>query len=122
MRRYGYADRSGIHDRINFGGVYACNRPAHAETGLRLRMQGYDEAAGKIADFNGGIVLLDDADEVAAFWRFTGIIEHWNRKHAQAAYMPSLFRTPPPEYSFGCESAWNKDPSYGVIGIQKGPL
>ena len=23
---------------------------------------------------------------------------------------------------FECQSAWNKDPSYGVIGIQKGPL
>jgi hypothetical protein len=21
-----------------------------------------------------------------------------------------------------CESAWNKDPRYGVIGVQKGPL
>jgi MvaI/BcnI restriction endonuclease family len=27
--------------------------------------------------------------------------EHANRKHSKAAYIPSLFRTPPPEYAFG---------------------
>ncbi|MCH4091945.1 MvaI/BcnI family restriction endonuclease [Acetobacter sp.] len=28
---------------------------------------------------------------------------HWNRKHAQAAYVPSLSRTSPPEYSYGAQ-------------------
>lgn len=101
MRRYGYPDKSGVEGRINFGGVYACTREAHADTGLRLAMQGYDSASGKITDLTGGVVLLDRNDEVAAHWRFTGIIEHWNRKHAQAAYVPSLFQTPPPEYCYG---------------------
>jgi hypothetical protein len=101
MRRYGYADKSGVKGRTNFGGVYACNKQAHLDTGLRLRMMGYDEATGKITDLSGGIVLLDRSDQVAALWRFTGIIEHWNRKHAQAAYVPSLFRAPPPAYSYG---------------------
>jgi hypothetical protein len=31
------------------------------------------------------------------------MMAHWNRKHAQAAYVPSLFRTPPPEYSYGAQ-------------------
>ena len=101
MRRYGYADRSGIIGRVNFGGVYACKRPANSLTGLRLSMAGYDEEQGKITDLNGGIVLLDRNDDVAALWRFTGIIDHWNRKHAQAAYVPSLFQTPPPQYRYG---------------------
>lgn len=26
---------------------------------------------------------------------------HWTRKHAKAAYVPSLIRTPPPEYTYG---------------------
>jgi MvaI/BcnI restriction endonuclease family len=64
-------------------------------------MTGFDAASGKITDLNGGIVLLDTRDKVAALWQFTGIIEHWNRKHAQAAYIPSLFKTPPPEYRYG---------------------
>nr|WP_320141658.1 MvaI/BcnI family restriction endonuclease [uncultured Cohaesibacter sp.] len=101
LRRYGYPDKSGKPDRINFGGVYSCTRPAHAETGLKLRMVGYDATTSKITDMNGGVALLDQNDEVAALWKFTGIIDHWNRKHAQAAYVPSLFQNPPPEYRFG---------------------
>lgn len=101
MRRYAYADKSGKEGRRNFGGVYACNRDFHAETGLRLRMAGYDVEKAKITDMSGGLVLLDRDDRVAALWQFTGIIEHWNRKHAQAAYVPSMFRKPPPEYRYG---------------------
>jgi hypothetical protein len=101
VRRFGYADKSGKPDRINFGGVYACNRPHHPVTGLQLRMTGYDETVGKITDMNGGIALLDRHEEVAALWKFPGIIEHWSRKHAQAAYVASLFRAPPPEYRYG---------------------
>ena len=101
MHRFGYADKSGKADRINFGGIYACGRPAHNDTGLRLDLEGYDRESGKITDMNGGIALLSKADEIAALWRFTGIMEHWNRKHAQAAYVPSLFQTPPPQYRYG---------------------
>lgn len=101
MKRFGYADKAGAVGRVNFGGIYSCTRIAHPETGLRLRLLGYDAVEGKITDFNGGVALLDQRDEIAALWKFTGIIEHWNRKHAQAAYIPSLFRNPPPEYQFG---------------------
>ena len=99
MHRYAYPDKSGKEGRRNFGGIYACNRDFHADTGLKLTMSGYKN--GQITDMNGGIVLLDRRDNVAAMWKYTGIIEHWNRKHAQAAYVPSLFRTPPPEYRYG---------------------
>lgn len=101
LRRYGYADKSGKADRLNFGGVYASGRDHHADTGLQLRLTGYDVTSGKILDLEGGIALLDRNGEVAALWKYTGIIEHWKRKHAQAAYVPSLFRTPPPEYRYG---------------------
>jgi hypothetical protein len=101
LHRYGYADKSGKAGRINFGGIYACNRSFHADTGLQLRLTGYNEANGKIVDMTGGVILEDAAGEVAAKWGFTGMIEHWNRKHAQAAYVPSLFQTPPPEYRYG---------------------
>ena len=50
---------------------------------------------------DGGILLLSRDDEIAAAWGFTGIMQHWNRKHAQAAYIPSIFQTPPPEYAYG---------------------
>ncbi len=101
IRRYGYADKSGKADRLNFGGIYACNRPWHSDTGLQLRLAGYDSASGKITDMNGGLALLDRDENHAALWKFESIIEHWSRKHAQAAYVPSLFQTPPPEYRYG---------------------
>lgn len=101
VRKFGYADKGGKEDRINFGGVYACNRPCHGDTGLRLRLTGFDDATGKITDMIGGLALVDRDDNLAALWKFGGIIEHWSRKHAQAAYVPSLFRTPPPEYRYG---------------------
>lgn len=69
--------------------------------GLKLVLDGYDTATGKITDIDGGMVLVSANDDVAALWGFTGMMQHWNRKNAQAAYVPSLFRTPPPEYSYG---------------------
>lgn len=101
MRRFGYADKSGKADRINFGGVYNCSKEFHPSTELQMILDGFDAESGKITDLDGGIVLVDRSSEVAAHWSFTGMMQHWNRKHAQAAYVPSLFRTPPPEYSYG---------------------
>ncbi|GGB55383.1 hypothetical protein GCM10011316_29300 [Roseibium aquae] len=101
IRRFGYADKGGKDNRLNFGGIYSSVRPYHADTGLQLRLTGYDFDKGKIIDLEGGITLQDRNGEIAALWKYTGILEHWKRKHAQAAYMPSLFRTPPPEYRFG---------------------
>lgn len=101
LHRYGYADRSGKPDRINFGGIYAANRGFHPDTGLMLRLSGFDAATGKITDLDGSVVLLDRDDNIAASWGFRGIISHWNRKHAKAVYVPSLMQFPPPEYSYG---------------------
>lgn len=101
LLRYGYPDVSGKEDRINFGGVYAVGRPAHERTGLRLVLSGYDADSGKITDMGGAIELLDAQDAVAASWSFSGVMEHWNRKHARAVYVPSMMRTPPPEYAYG---------------------
>lgn len=101
MKRFGYEDQSGKVDRINFGGRYDCLRGLHHLTRLRMVMSGYDTQSGKITDLDGSLNLVDCYDEVAAAWSFKGMMAHWNRKHAQAAYVPSLFRTLPPEYSYG---------------------
>lgn len=103
MRRFGYPDQSGTPNRINFGGRYDCRRQHHSLTGLRITLSGYDEATAKITDLDGGLILISAKDEVAATWSFKGMMAHWNRKHAQAAYVPSLFQTPPPEYAYGPE-------------------
>lgn len=124
VRKFGYADKSGKEDRINFGGIYACNRSWHADTGLQLRLTGYDPDSRKITDMTGGLALVDRNDNLAALWKFGGIIEHWSRKHAQAAYVPSLFQTPPPEYRYGarvqlCEQT---DLSLFLSAVAKGTV
>ena len=101
VERFGYVDKNGKPDRINFGGIYSCPKAAHPDTGLRMTLKGFDASSGKITDMDGGLALITEDDEAAATWSFSGLMAHWNRKHAQAAYVPSLFRTPPPEYRYG---------------------
>jgi MvaI/BcnI restriction endonuclease family len=101
LKRFGYPDQAGRPDRLNFGGRYDCRRDSHPLTGLRMIMSGYDPVADRITDLDGGMALINAADEIAASWTFKGMMAHWNRKHAQAVYVPSIFRAPPPEYSYG---------------------
>lgn len=101
LRRHGYPDTSGKENRINFGGVYATSRSFHHMTRLALRLKGYDPDKQKITDMNGGILLLDRDENIAASWSFSGLLEHWNRKHAKAVYVPSLMQGPPAEYRYG---------------------
>lgn len=107
MRRHGYDDKSGKAGRRNFGGIYKNGRTYadggrfHLDTGLRLHIEGFDVASGKVTDMDGGIALVDRFDGVASAWSFKGLLDHWNRKHNQACYVPSLAQGSPKEYSFG---------------------
>lgn len=101
IRRFGYPDRSGRQDRVNFGGVYAVGRPAHACTGLRLELKGFNGNTGRIEDMGGAVQLVTRDGEAAAVWPFTGLIDHWNRKHARAVYVPSVRQDAPPAYRYG---------------------
>ncbi|WP_171231952.1 MvaI/BcnI family restriction endonuclease [Ruegeria sp. HKCCA4812] len=101
LRRFGYPDKSGKKGRINFGGVYTNTKEHHPDTGLALRLEGFDAAKGKIEDLDGCIVLVDKYGEPGATWSFRDIMAHWNRKHAKAAYVPSIMKSPPPFYKYG---------------------
>lgn len=101
LRNYGYPDKSGIAGRINFGGVYRAGGAHHADTGLAMRISGFNANTGMITDLDGGIAMVDNRDQIAAFWGLRGLMDHWNRKHAKAVYVPSLARNPPPEYCYG---------------------
>lgn len=107
MRRHGYGDKKGKEGRRNFGGIYKNGRTYpggsyfHQDTGLRLIIEGFDLTIGKLTDMDGGIALVDRCDSVASAWSFKGLLDHWNRKHNQACYVPSLTRGKPKEYRFG---------------------
>lgn len=87
VREFGYPDRNGKENRINFGGRHIANK-AHHLTNLTLCAQGFDPVNKEIIDANGAISLIDQEHRIAASWSFAKLIEHWKTKHAQAAYIP----------------------------------
>ncbi len=88
VRRWGYGDRRGRQDRINFGGEYSATREPAPLTGLRLVVRGFDMQSEHI-DGSGQIALLTNSEELAASWSFAKLMNHWRRKHALAVYVPS---------------------------------
>ena len=101
VRRFGYTDKRGRKDRMNFGGIYRFGS-RHAETHLTLQLLGFDNVTGKIMDQNGAVALLTDKCEVAAAWGFAGLLTHWTRKHSKAVYVPSRSRIAPGrQYAYG---------------------
>ena len=99
VRKYGYIDKMGREDRLNFGGVHRFGTQ-HETTRLTLTLPGFTD--GEITDENGSIALVDEAGEIAASWSFAGLMHHWARKHAYAAYVPSMTRSSPSkQYRYG---------------------
>ncbi|MEO6850821.1 MAG: MvaI/BcnI family restriction endonuclease [Mucilaginibacter sp.] len=88
IRTYGYEDKNGIEDRLNFGGIHKVGS-RQSLTGLTLELIGFDSESSKIRNANGSISLIDDQGNEASSWSFTSLIKHWNRKHNQACYIPS---------------------------------
>lgn len=103
LRSYGYADQLGRSDRINFGGVHKVGAQ-HKKTNLTLHLIGFDEDTGKIRNTDGKIALMDLKDNETASWSFSSLLKHWNKKHNQACYIPSLSQTKPDrKYKYGDE-------------------
>lgn len=92
IRKYGYKDKIGREDRINFGGVHKTGIK-HPLTNLEMQLIGFDKESGKIRNTNGKIALLDNEGNETASWSFSSMLLHWNKKHNQACYVPSLSET-----------------------------
>ena len=90
LLKYGYADKTGREDRINFGGVHKAGS-RHASTNLEMQLIGFDIESGKIRNSNGRIASVDVHGNEAASWSFhqcfcTGtesIIKHAMYHHFQ---------------------------------------
>jgi hypothetical protein len=101
VRTFGYEDKRGREDRLNFGGIFRAGAH-HPGTDLTLRLRGFDSAAGTITDAAGSLALVRGEDQVAASWSFTSLAALWNRKHAQAVYVPAECRRDPVlQYRYG---------------------
>lgn len=92
VREFGYPDKRGRDDRMNFGGIFRSGK-RHEETKLTLALLGYEN--GRIIDRSGSVALLDDRGRIAASWEFAGLMSHWARKHAHAVYVPSMMQPQP---------------------------
>lgn len=92
LLQYGYQDKTGRNDRINFGGIHKAG-VRHHSTSLEMQLIGFDISSGKIRNSNGRIALVDATGNEAASWSFASMLLHWNRKHNQACYVPSISDT-----------------------------
>ena len=101
VRQFGYPDKKGRSDRLNFGGIHKFGIP-QATTGLTLLLDGFNATTGKIEDINGGVVLRSADGQEAAIWYYRTLIEKWARKHAKAAFIPSFSqKVRGPQYRYG---------------------
>ncbi len=103
IRHWGYRDKQGRPDRLNFGGIYRCGMQAHADTHLAMHLEGYDGDSGTFTGA-GALLLADAGGTVAASWSFAKLLDHWKRKHTHTAYIPCQMRRKPGlEYRYGNE-------------------
>lgn len=96
VRRYGYPDKRGRPNRLNFGGVHVVGTP-HNSTRLTLTLRGFDAASSTLTNSSGALELTDGEGTVAAGWSFSKLLAHWQRKHARAAYVPGVRVSRAPE-------------------------
>lgn len=89
VEKYGYFDLVGRSDRMNFGGIHKFEK-IHPRTNLKFVLIGFDSLEGKIRNVDGQIALVAQDGEIAAGWSFSTLLLHWNRKHNQACYVPSM--------------------------------
>lgn len=101
IRKFGYPDKHGRPDRFNFGGVHKVG-VWNKSTGLGIRLLGYDMSKHQILNATGAVQLVSQQGDVAASWNFTGLLEHWTRKHQKAVYVPSqCLKEPERKYRYG---------------------
>jgi hypothetical protein len=75
------------NDTLYFTGTHRANN-RNAKTGLTLIVRGFNPALNVIEDVGEAVELLTDAGRCAAAWSFSDLMIGWNKKHAQAAYVP----------------------------------
>jgi hypothetical protein len=101
IRSFGYKDKTGRPDRLNFGGIHKASQVCSA-TGLTMQIDGFDPEKSRITRAGGSVRLETKDGEDAASWSFANILEHWKHKHANAVYVASENRKVPQwQYRYG---------------------
>ena len=88
VKKYGYPDKNGVENRLNFGGVHRCNEISN-RTYLTMALNGYPlNGSDATFDFDGFLFLYDSQNVIAAGWTFDKLLEMWSRKHNKTAFVP----------------------------------
>jgi len=101
VRKFGYPDKKARANRLNFGGVHRFG-VEHPATELKLDLVGFDANTNEVTRTDGVLRLVSRDGTIAASWGFASLLKHWNRKHAQAVYVPSVRSdSPVRRYQYG---------------------
>lgn len=100
VRKFGYPDKKGRPDRLNFGGIFRSG-VYHTGTKLTMKLDGFDTENEELVDPSGSLKLVAPSGEIAAEWSFASLMTLWNRKHAQTVYVPAESKKVPRQYRYG---------------------
>lgn len=99
VRRYGYVNAAKL-DRMDFTGRHTIGAVSK-RTSTTLLLEGVNPSTGAMLTAEGGVVLARDGESrPAARWSFAKLLEHWQHKHQQAAYVPVLTRSGPKSHRY----------------------
>ncbi len=85
IKNFGYPDKSGKAQRLNFGGIYL-NGIHNPTTQLTLHVLGGE--GGEIpVDGLGDVRLVTKDGQIAAAWSMDKLLEHWILKHANVFFV-----------------------------------
>lgn len=90
------------NDTLYFTGTHRVDA-RNETTHLTLVVRGFNSTRRVIEDVDGAVELLTDTGHCVASWSFGQLMVHWNKKHAQAAYVPyesEKDKSKPPAYRY----------------------
>jgi hypothetical protein len=102
------------NDTLYFTGLHKANK-TNCSTGLTLVVNGFNPIKNAIENVNGAVELLTDSGECAASWSFEGLLMKWNKKHAQAAYVPyKSNKMEPPAYHYASPTLMGEGTNFNL--------
>ncbi len=111
VRKFG---KPTVNDTLYFTGLHKVNIKNNS-TGLTLVVNGFNPEKKLIENVNGAVELLTESGTCAASWSFEGLLMKWNRKHAQAAYVPYRSnRIDPPAYQYATPTLMGEGTNFNL--------
>ena len=111
VRKFG---RPTGNDTLYFTGLHKANSKNNS-TGLTLVVSGFNPEKKVIENVNGAVELLTESGECAASWSFEGLLMKWNKKHAQAAYVPyKSNQIEPPAYQYASPTLMGEGTNFNL--------